>query len=444
MSRRRQPARVRVGRVSVYRHHNAWWLYYREQGKPVRRKVGIGRDEALQVAAQVNAQLASGAPTLLAFQPISVPDLRREYLDHHEHVLASSLSTVRRYRAATEHLERFSQTHPRPPAAHEVRAEAFARYLRETDVAPNGHPHATKRKLRDKGVIFILETCRAMYAFAGKRRHLPPYAGNPFAELPLDRLKREDAKPIFVFDPTTELAFFQAADAWSFPLHFVLSKTGARVGELTHALIEEMDLDNGWWHIRNKPGLGWRIKTGQERSVPLLAEVVAVLRRVIGVRPAGPVFLRPRFTETSPPSLVGDRAAFEALLHERRTTAGPSISRTDAMGLARSIWREAGATKADMVRQSFIRTAEAASLRGATCPKSWRHTFATLLQDANVDPLVRQITLGHRPSTSTGLGMTNIYTHTRPETQRRQVEQALRTWPASLEFAHRFAQGGAS
>ena len=36
----------------------------------------------------------------------------------------------------------------------------------------------------------------------------------------------------------------------------------------------------------------------------------------------------------------------------------------------------------------------ALGLEEATCPKSWRHTFATLLQDSNVDPLVRQITLG--------------------------------------------------
>jgi hypothetical protein len=76
----------------------------------------------------------------------------------------------------------------------------------------------------------------------------------------------------------------------------------------------------------------------------------------------------------------------------------------------------------------------------ATCPKSWRHTFATILQDANVDPLVRQITLGHRPTNGAGLGMTGHYSHTRPETQRAQIEQALRLWPASLELARKFVE----
>jgi hypothetical protein len=44
-------------------------------------------------------------------------------------------------------------------------------------------------------------------------------------------------------------------------------------------------------------------------------------------------------------------------------------------------------------------------------------------------------TLGHKPTNTTGLGMTGNYTHTRPETQRQQIEQALRQWPASLRYA---------
>jgi len=64
-----------------------------------------------------------------------------------------------------------------------------------------------------------------------------------------------------------------------------------------------------------------------------------------------------------------------------------------------------------------------------------RRNLATLLQDANVDPLIRQQTLGHRPASGAGLGMTASYTHTRPETQREQIERALRRWPESLRIA---------
>ena len=77
----------------------------------------------------------------------------------------------------------------------------------------------------------------------------------------------------------------------------------------------------------------------------------------------------------------------------------------------------------------------------ATRLKSWRHSFATLLQDANVDPLIRQQTLGHRPTTGSGLGMTANYTHTRRETHREQVERALRLWPESLCLASAWAAG---
>lgn len=437
--KRGSAARLRVGRVSVYFHHGAWWVYYRDAGRPVRRNVGTTRGESEQVAAQVNAQLAVGAPTLLSFSPISVPQLRQEFLDYHEHVLHSSVSTVRRYRAATRHLEQFAVAQADPPA-HEVRPEKFAAYLRTAEIAPNGHQNARKRRLRSKGVQFILETCRAMYAFAAKRRHLPPYIGNPFSDLPIDKLKLDDAKPIFVFDADTELLFLRAAYAWAFPIHFTLSKTGLRVGELTHLLIEDLDLADRWLRVRNKAGLGWRIKTGQERVVPLLPEVVAVLRRAIAGRKGGPVFLRPNFSRGANPVISGDFRELARICQRRQQAAGAALSRADLLHVSNTVWRDAGAVKADAIRASFVRIAKTVGLE-ATCPKSWRHTFATLLQDANVDPVVRQVTLGHRPTDGGALGMTARYTHTRAETQRRQVEDALRQWPQSLDLGREWAEG---
>lgn len=102
-------------------------------------------------------------------------------------------------------------------------------------------------------------------------------------------------------------------NAWAFPVHFTLAKTGLRVGELVHLLIEDLDLEGGWLNVRNKTELGWRIKTGQERVVPLLPEVVAVLRSVLGKRTAGPVFLR-EWLARKRPALAGDRRALELAL----------------------------------------------------------------------------------------------------------------------------------
>jgi hypothetical protein len=104
--KRKVSAGFRMGKVLVYLHHGAWWLYYRDGGQPLRRKVAQTRPEAEQVAAQVNAQLTSGAPSLLSFNSFSVPELRQQFLDYHEHALKSSVGTVRRYRAATQPLKR--------------------------------------------------------------------------------------------------------------------------------------------------------------------------------------------------------------------------------------------------------------------------------------------------------------------------------------------------
>lgn len=271
MVRRRSGRRKRVGRVSYYPHHGSWYVYYREGGRPVRRRVADTEDAAEQIAAQINAQLTAASPTPFSFTPISIAELRRRFLEHHEQVPRSSLATVRRYRAATAHLETHAEEQCRSRPAHEVDAARFVAWLRQRRVSPNGHPQTPKRPLRDKGLRYILEVCRSLYTYAAKRRHLPPYAENPFAAVDIERMRIEDAKEVYVFDADRELQFFQAADDWSFVVHFTLAMTGLRPGELNHLLIEELDLDAGWLHVRNKPELGWWIKTRRERSVPLAA-----------------------------------------------------------------------------------------------------------------------------------------------------------------------------
>ena len=132
MSRRRKrTTRKRVGRVSYYQHHGSWYLYYRSGAHPIRVRIGPDEAEAARVAAERNAELAGGrvgmAPT---FEPITVAELRRRFLDHHEHVLGSSLATVDRYRTATEYLARFAvQADPSLPS-HLVEADELLRWLR--------------------------------------------------------------------------------------------------------------------------------------------------------------------------------------------------------------------------------------------------------------------------------------------------------------------------
>ncbi|MBA3483276.1 MAG: tyrosine-type recombinase/integrase [Pirellulales bacterium] len=443
-ARKRKPHRRRAGRVSYYPHHGSWWVYYRDGGTPVRKYAGPDEKVAEQVAAQVNAQLACAAPTLFSFTPTTVPELQRAFLEHHEYVLRSSLATVSRYRAATEHLVRFSQSSGRPLLAQDLCADAFVRHLRTIRISPNGHARSVHRPLRDKGVRFILETCRSMYGFATRQRRLPPYASNPFAGLGGKRIRIEDAKRIFVFDQQQAVAFFEAADAWTRPVHFLLAMTGMRPGELVSLLIEDIDLTAGWVRVQNKPELGWRTKTRRERQAPLIEEAGLVLRRVIGARRGGPVFLRPDIRPGTAPLSGLDLSTLareaEQRLSVAEAAAGENLARAHIARLHRGVWRDAGAVRVDRVRLSFNETARACGLPEHAMPKSWRHSFATLLQDANVDPLVRQITLGHAPTIGpeSALGMTSLYTHTRPETHRREIIRALQMWPSVLTAARRW------
>ncbi len=75
-----------------------------------------------------------------------------------------------------------------------------------------------------------------------------------------------------------------------------------------------------------------------------------------------------------------------------------------------------GMVYTEAIHCQFGRIAQAIGLSHLTAPKTLRHTFATSLQDANVDPLIRNELMGHTPAKSHsrggGLGMTAVYAHT--------------------------------
>lgn len=439
----------RVGKVQGYLRGQVWYLCYHDQGVRHRPRVGPDREAARQLAAQVNAQLAVGAPAALSFEPIAVPELRRRWLEHHEQVLRSSVQTIQRYRTATDHLLRFLQQRPVRHASHlhASHAEEFVRYLRELQVSPNGHAHTARRPLLDKGLRFILECCRALFNYAARRRHLSPYAENPFAALGIDRIPVEEARPITLFSADQERAFLEACDPWQFPLFLTLLLTGLRPGELCHLLLpEDLDLDAGLVRVRNKPRLGWQVKTRNERDVPLVPVLAEVLRRHVGGRRSGPVFRRRRWVER-PGAGARDRVGLEQELVRQiaaeETRSDQPLSRAERGRIGRRLWRELGAVREDRVRLEFMRLTRAVGLPGCTAPKLLRHQFATALQEGRVDPLIRNELMGHVAAGSRaaghGLGMTAVYTHTRPQTRREQLEAALASRPA-VAVAHAWLQ----
>ena len=209
------------------------------------------------------------------------------------------MQTINRYRTATNHLLVFIRSASASDSTSYFRvqhAEEFVRYLRTVQVTPNGHANSRRRPLLDKGIKYILCCCRTMFNYAMKRRHLSPYAENPFSELDLDRI------PIVIFTAEQEQRFLEACDEWRFSVFLTLMMTGLRPGELCHLLLpDDLDLDSGVLNVRNKPKLGWQVKTRSEREIPLVDPLVNVLRLSVGHRTTGPVFLRRRFEDGERP-----------------------------------------------------------------------------------------------------------------------------------------------
>jgi len=198
-------------------------------------------------------------------------------------------------------------------------------------------------------------------------------------------------------------------------------------------LPDDLDLEAGVLRVSNKPRLHWQVKTRNEREIPLVPVLADVLRYVISRRTAGPVFLRRRFSHGAQPMLAGkSQLQLEnQLLQRMATAAAPSSTastRAADSHLARGIWRDAGIIKTERIRIEFMRLTRTLGIPEITAPKSLRHGFATCLQDANVDPLVRCELMGHSTgarSSGHHLGMTATYTHTRWGTMKTELARAL-------------------
>ncbi len=198
---------------------------------------------------------------------------------------------------------------------------------------------------------------------------------------------------------------------------------------------DNLNLEEGWLHVRNKPGLGWKVKTRNERDVPLIPALADMLRIVTRNRGTGPVFRQRRCANGYVPPLAS-ASPIELEREVGRRSLNSTGDRKAVEAIAKTIWRDVGALKEDRLRTEYMSITKQIGMPEFTAPKTLRHTFATCLQDANVDPLIRNELMGHAPGhTGTGgreLGMTAVYTHTRPETKRAQLQSALAGSPASV------------
>ena len=297
----------RIGPVTIYKRGNVYYLYYRESGETKRPRIDGNLAVARATAHDVAKALAIEQLSPFSFQRTSPQELVAEYLQFVEETQRRAWRTCQRYRAALERWLDFMEDR----GYHAIdnitvsHVEELVRWLRGQTRCRNGAKTGKKDAYKAGGIKFILSTCRTAFNWAARNRRLPPYAQNPFSQLPTDMLGDDNADDLDreVFTPSQEKSFFRSCSPWQRSIFVPLAGYGLRVGELTHLLIENVDFPEGVVRIRSKPELFWRIKTRDRRDLPLTGPMGDLFRQLIGSRRAGFVFLnKPYFDSTQQPA----------------------------------------------------------------------------------------------------------------------------------------------
>ena len=256
--------------MTIYKRGLAYYLYYREAGVSHRQKVEGNLAVARATASKVASAMSDGRPSPIGHKRTSPQELVTGYLAYITDVRSLALRTQDRYRAALDRFLGFCQDAGIATVdAIDVGAvEDFVKWLRGQTRVRNGASKGKREAYKTGGIKFILSTCRTAMNWAGRRRMLPPFAENPFMAFPIDGLRDRDSRDgeRIIFAPAQETAFFGACSEWQRGIFITLATYGLRVGELTHLLVEDVDLAGGSFRIRSKPELFWNVKTGRSRD----------------------------------------------------------------------------------------------------------------------------------------------------------------------------------
>jgi integrase len=417
----------RVGPVTIYKRGLTYYLYYREAGVSRRQKVEGNLAVARATASKVASARSDGRPSPIGHKRTSPRELVAGYLAYITDVRSLALRTQDRYRAALDRLLGFCQDAGIGAVdAIDVGAvEDFVKWLRGQTRARNGASKGKREVYKTGGIKFILSTCRTAFNWAGRRRMLPPFAENPFAAFPIDGLRDRDSRDgeRVIFAPAQEEAFFEACDDWQRAIFVTLATYGLRVGELTHLLVEDVDLVAGSFRIRSKPELFWSVKTGRTRELPLVPKTRAIFEQLIGERKAGFVFLRDGFAsgKIKPPQSFATPEVFLAQL--KKVVAGTIAAKSDAGEREKrrgvmAFCRTMGQIPEKRVREEFMKLTTRIGCPEFTRVHDLRHLFTSRAQEAGMNPLLVQDMLGHAT-----LDMTRRYTHLGIEAKREAMRK---------------------
>src|SRR5262245_31608004 len=420
----------RIGKVTIYKRGNVYYLYYRQGRISHRRKIDGNLATARATAHKVVDAMNDGRPSPIAYTRTKPEVMIAGFLDAVAKVQKLALRTQDRYKAALDRFNEFCEAAKinTIDSVQEATVEEFVKWLRGQKRTRNGAVTGRRDVYKVGGVKFILSVCRTAFNWAARHRLLPPFAENPFTLFPIDKLKdprdSSDAKDQ-IFTAEQEKAFFAACDSWQRAVFAALANYGLRLGELTHLLIEDVDLTKNVFVIRSKPWLFWTVKTGRERWLPLLPGTKGFFQRAIGERKAGFVFLNKKFVAgAARPALTFPAAqAFRARVDKvtadllaRKPDADEREQKRAVVAFCRSL----GQIPEKRVRCEFMELTAKIGCPGFTRVHDLRHLFSSRAQAAGVNPILVQEMLGHAT-----LDMTKRYTHLGMDTKREALAKVV-------------------
>jgi hypothetical protein len=439
------PAGITAPRkVRVYRRNDhyllQWWSP--TQGKNVSERITGDLLTALVRAREVEQKLVDFPRASASANRCGHTALVERFVDHlGRRAEAGEVqpATVGRYRTALRHYLAFvdqpgvskSYRH-----AHQVDRDfrlAFAAFLANRRVTPNGSANAADRPMR--GQAFVMDAVRAVLEWAAdpdRGNLLPEGFRNPF-------LRQGSGRPAPVGDPlgepdiTLEMAidFVGACDDHQLLLFVPLLFFGLRASEPCFLFREYVE--GQWLRVPCNPDLAYQTKGRRDKRFPLIESLVPFWNRLRAGRDQGLLYLRRRVSEGEEPALLrGTSLAGLAAEFQRRCSAVRSMDAAGRLRLRDDVLREAGSLNYDNVQGEFKSLARKLGWPAQATPKDFRHLFCTTLGNTAMPEGYRRYLMGHAPGKAAAVAYTHL------NRLREQYGEAVRQeWAPLVEAVNR-------
>lgn len=341
-------------------------------------------------------------------------------------------ATVARYSAALDHYLAFwrqpaiCKAYPHVAGVNRDFRLAFAAFLANRQVAPNGNANAMSRPMKGQG--FVIDAVRAVFEWASdpdRGNLLPDGFRNPFR-------RASGSRPVHQGDPLADpditlsmaIDFVKACDQYQLRLFVPMILFGLRAAE--PCMLFREHLDAGWLRVQGLPELAYQTKGKRDKRLPLLDEL-RPFWDLLRAGPAGGLLYERRSVVDGQERAHLREASLAELIAEFCNRCGRQKS-LDAAGRQRlriELIHKAGGLNYDHVEEEFRALASRLKWSPQATLKDFRHLFATMLGNSPMAEAYKKYLLGQSPGRAAILA----YTHLN-QLRQQFADAVIREWPA--------------